>query len=130
MKELEKDLRVHTSYKSDVLIDILHRYTQFYKPLWSTDEKIVQELDEKLPKMLPAPHNIEFFVRTSERLTSLEEVLQHVDKSKEMIKALGEWMASLSAHEQIFLMWVEIQSTSNILFANDSASKINLEDCL
>ena len=124
---LEKDLRVHTSYKSDVLIDILHRYTRFYKPLWSTDEKIVRELDEKLPKMLPAPHNIEFFVRTSERLTSLEEVLQHVDKSKEMIKALGEWMASLSTHEQIFLMWVEIQSTSNILFANDSASKINLE---
>jgi hypothetical protein len=125
---LEKDLRVHTSYKSEVLVDILHRYTQFYKPLWSTDEKIVRELDDKLPKMLPAPHNIEFFVRTSERLTSLEEVLQHVDKSKEMIKALGEWMASLSDHEQIFLTWVEIQSTSNILFTNDSASKINLED--
>ncbi|WIM45358.1 SIR2 family protein [Methanosarcina mazei] len=125
---LEKDLRVHTSYKSEVLVDILHRYTQFYKPLWSTDEKIVRELDEKLPKMLPAPHNIEFFVRTSERLTSLEEIFQHVDKSKEMIKALGEWMASLSDHEQIFLTWVEIQSTSNILFTNDSASKINLED--
>ena len=125
---LEKDLRVHTSYKSEVLVAILHRYTYFYKPLWSTDEKIVRELDEKLPKMLPAPHNIEFFVRTSERLTSLEEVLQHVDKSKEMIKALGEWMASLSDHEQIFLTWVEIQSTSNILFTNDSASKINIED--
>lgn len=128
IEELEKDLRVHTSYKSEVLVDMLHRYTQFYKPLWSTDEKIVRELDEKLPKMLPAPHNIEFFVRTSERLTFVEEVLQHVDKSKEMIKALGEWMASLSDHEQIFLTWVEIQSTSNILFTNDSASKINLED--
>ncbi|MDW5550506.1 SIR2 family protein [Methanosarcina sp.] len=124
---LEKDLRVHTSYKSEVLVDILHRYTQFYKPFWSTDKEIVQRLDEKLPEKLPAPHNIEFFVRTSERLTSLEEVLQHVDKSKEMIRALGEWMVSLSAHEQIFLLWVEIQSTSNILFTNDSASKINLE---
>lgn len=125
---LEKDLRVHTSYRSEVLIDILHRYTQFYKPLWSTDEKVVQMLDEKLPEMLPAPHNIEFFVRTSERLTSLEEVLQHVDKSKEMVRALGEWMESLSDHEQIFLTWVEIQSTSNILFINDSASKIDFED--
>jgi hypothetical protein len=128
IEELEKDLRVHTSYKSEVLVDILHRYTQFYKPLWSTDDKVVQVLDEKLPEMLPAPHNIEFFVRTSERLTSLEEVLQHVDKSKEMVRALGEWIASLSDHEQIFLTWVEIQSTSNILFINDSASKINLED--
>ncbi|WP_229395873.1 SIR2 family protein [Methanosarcina sp. DH1] len=125
---LEKDLRVHTSYKSEVLVDILHRYTQFYKPLWATDEKVVQVLDEKLPEMLPAPHNIEFFVRTSERLTSLEEVLQHVDKSKEMVRALGEWMTSLSDHEQIFLTWVEIQSTSNILFINYSASKIDLED--
>lgn len=125
---LEKDLRVHTSYKSEVLVDILHRYTQFYKPLWSTDEKIVRELDEKLPKMIPAPHNIEYFVRTSERLTSLEEVLQHVDKSKEMVKALGEWIESLPAHEQIFLMWIEIQSSSNILFTIDSASRINLED--
>lgn len=125
---LEKDLRVHTSYKSEVLVDILHRYTQFYKPLWSTDKKIVQILDEKLPEMLPAPHNIEFFVRTSESLTSLEEVLQHVETSKEMIRALGEWMASLSDHEQVFLTWVEIQSTSNILFIDDSASKINLED--
>lgn len=125
---LEKDLRVHTSYKSDVLIDILHRYIQFYKPLWSTDEKIIKELDEKLPKMLPAPHNIEFFVRTSERLTSLEEVLQHVENSKEMVKALGEWMKSLSVHEQIFLIWVEIQSTSKILFPNDFASKISFKD--
>jgi NAD-dependent protein deacetylases, SIR2 family len=125
---IEKDLRVHTSYKSEVIVDILHRYTQFYKPLWSTDKKIVRILDEKLPEMLPAPHNIEFFVRTSERLTSLEEVLQHVDKSKEMIRALGEWMASLSDHEQIFLMWVEIQSTSNILFINEPISKINIEN--
>ncbi|MDD2477258.1 MAG: SIR2 family protein, partial [Dysgonamonadaceae bacterium] len=128
IEELEKDLRVHTSYKSEVLVDILHRYTQFYKPLWSTDEKVVWVLDEKLPEMLPAPHNIEFFVRTSERLTSLEEVLQHVEKSKEMIRALGEWMASLSDHEQIFLLWVEVQSTSNILFINDSVSKVNIED--
>jgi SIR2-like domain len=127
IEELEKHLRVHTSYKSNVLIDILHKYTQFYKPIWSTDEKITQEIDRKLPEMLPAPHNIEFFVRTSERLTLLEEVLQHIDKSKEMIRALGGWMSSLSAHEQIFLMWIEIQSTSNILFANDSASKVNLE---
>jgi hypothetical protein len=128
VEDLEKDLRVHTSYRSDVLVDILHRYTQFYKPLWLTDEKIIHELDRKLPEMLPAPHNIEFFVRTSERLTSLEEVLQHVDNSKEMVKALGEWMKSLSVHEQIFLIWVEIQSTSKILFPNDTASKIDIQE--
>lgn len=67
IEDLEKDLRVHTTYKSDVLINILHKYIQFYKPLWLTDEKIINELDRKLPEMLPAPHNIEFFVRTSER---------------------------------------------------------------
>lgn len=45
-----------------------------------------------------------------------------------MVKALGEWMKSLYDHEYIFLIWVEILSTSKILFPNDSASKINFGD--
>jgi hypothetical protein len=127
VEELEKDIRVHTSYRHDILLDILHRYTRFYNPLWASDEKIVIALDEQLPDLLPAPHNIEFFVRTSERLTSWEEVLRHVEKSKEMIKALGEWMASLPDHEQLFLMWLEICSTTGILFPDTPASKIDFE---
>jgi hypothetical protein len=127
VEELEKDIRVHTSYRRDILLDILHRYTRFYNPLWATDEKIIATLDEQLPDLLPAPHNIEFFVRTSERLTSLEEVLRHVEKSKEMIKALGEWMASLPDHEQLFLIWLEVCSTTGILFSGAPASKIDFE---
>ncbi len=127
VEELEKDIRVHTSYRRDILLDILRRYTRFYNPLWTTDEKIVEALDEQLPDLLPAPHNIEFFVRTSERLTSLEEVLRHVEKSKEMIKALGEWMASLPDHEQLFLIWLEICSTTGILFPDTPASKTDFE---
>ena len=124
---LEKDIRVHTSYHRDIILEILHRYTRFYNPSWATDKKIVAELDEKLPDLLPAPHNIEFFVRTSERKNSLEEVLSHVETSKEMIKALGEWMASLPDNEQIFLMWIEICSTAGIIFPETSASQIDLE---
>ena len=128
VEELEKDIRVHTSYHRDTILDILHRYTKFYNPLWSADEKIVATLDEQLPDLLPAPHNIEFFVRTSERLTSPEEVLLHVETSKEMVKALGEWMASLPEHEQLFLMWMEICSTTSMLFPNTPASKMGFED--
>jgi hypothetical protein len=106
VENLEKDIRVHTSYRRDILLDIFRRYSKFYKPLWANDSKIVSILDERLPELLPAPHNIEFFVRTSERLTSLDDVLRHVDTSKEMIKALGEWMASLPDYEQIFLIWL------------------------
>jgi hypothetical protein len=127
VEELEKDIRVHTSYRRDILLDILHRYTRFYNPSWVTDENIVKALDEQLPDLLPAPHNIEFFVRTSEKLTSLEEVLRHVEKSKEMVKALGEWMASLPDHEQLFLMWLEICSTTGILFPDAPASKMDFE---
>jgi hypothetical protein len=125
--ELEKDIRVHTSYRPDILLDILHRYTHFYNPVWASDEKIVTALDERLPDLLPAPHNIEFFVRTSEALNSLDEVLSHVEKSKEMIKALGEWMASLPDHEQLFLMWLEVCSTTGILFPDTPASKMKFE---
>ena len=128
VEELEKDIRVHTSYHRDTILDILHRYTKFYNPLWSEDEKIVATLDEQLPDLLPAPHNIEFFVRTSERLTSSEEVLHHVETSKEMVKALGEWMASLPEHEQLFLIWMEVCSTTSMLFPNTPASKMQFED--
>ena len=125
---LEKDLRVHTSYQRDILLDILHRYVQFYKPLWANDSNILSVINEKLPDLLPAPHNIEFFVRTSERFTSLEEVLNHVDSSKEMIKALGDWMEKLPDHEQLFLLWLEISSASEILFPDKSASHMDLEE--
>lgn len=124
---LEKDIRVHTSYRRDILLDILHRYIRFYNPLWANDQKILSTIDEKLPDLLPAPHNIEFFVRTSERLSSLEDVLIHVENSKEMIKALGEWMASLPTHEQFFLIWVEVCSTASILFPETQAVKIDFE---
>ena len=127
VEELEKDIRVHTSYRRDILLDILYRYTLFYNPLWASDEKIVTVLGERLPDLLPAPHNIEFFVRTSERLTSLEDVLRHVEQSKEMVKALGDWMASLPDHEQIFLVWLEVCSTAGILFPDKPASKIDFE---
>lgn len=124
---LEKDLRVHTSYRRDILLDILRRYIQFYKPLWANDPNILSVINEKLPDLLPAPHNIEFFVRTSERFNSLEEVLNHVDSSKEMIKALGDWMEKLPDHEQLFLLWLEICSASEILFPDKSASHMDLE---
>jgi hypothetical protein len=128
VEELEKDIRVHTSYRHDILLDILHRYIHFYNPLWASDEKIVTALDERLPDLLPAPHNIEFFVRTSETLNSLEEVLSHVENCKEMIKALGEWMASLPDHEQLFLMWLVAGiPTSPFSRANDKFDMILLE---
>ena len=127
VEKLEEDIRVHTSYRRDVLLDILHRYTHFYNPLWATDEKIIAALDEQLPDLLPAPHNIEFFVRTSERLNSLEEVLRHVESSKEMVKALGEWMGHLPDHEQLFLLWLEVCSTTGILFPDSPASKMDFE---
>lgn len=127
VEELEKDIRVHTSYRPDILLDILHRYTHFYNPVWASDEKIVTALDERLPDLLPAPHNIEFFVRTSEALNSLDEVLSHVEKSKEMIKALGEWMASLPDHEQLFHIWLEVCSATGILFPDTPASKMKFE---
>jgi len=125
--ELEKDIRVHTSYRRDILLDILHRYIHFYNPVWVSDERIVTALDELLPDLLPAPHNIEFFVRTSERLNSLEEVLSHIENCKEMIRALGEWMGSLPDHEQLFLMWLEVCSTTGILFLDTPASRIDFE---
>ena len=128
IKELEKDIRVHTSYRRDILLDILHRYIQFYKPLWAADEKIIAALNEQLPDLLPAPHNIEFFVRTSERFDSLEDVLNHVENSKEMIKALGDWMASLSDHEQFFLILLEVCSSTSILFPNTPTSKMDFEN--
>jgi len=127
VEELEKDIRVHTSYRHDILLDILHRYIHFYNPLWASDEKIVTALDERLPDLLPAPHNIEFFVRTSEKLNSLEEVLSHVENCKEMIKALGKWMASLPDHEQLFLMWLGVCSTTGILFPDTPASRMEFE---
>ena len=129
LEELEKTLRVHTSYSRDVLLEILHRYVDFINPHGPTMRRIAAELDEKLPSMLPAPHNIEFFVSTSEKLTSLEAVLAHVEESKKMISALAGWMKHMSPHEQIFLMWVEICSTASILFRT-SASEIDLERAL
>ncbi len=128
LENIEKDMRVHTSYHRDILLDIFHRYSQFYRPLWISDKIIVSVLDEKLPDLLPAPHNIEFFVRTSERLTSLQDVLHHVESSKEMIRALGEWMASLPDYEQLFLVWLEICSTSEVIFIELPSAKIDLEE--
>jgi hypothetical protein len=127
VKKLEKYIQVHTSYDRDILLDILHRYIRLYKPLWAGDKKIIATLNDQLPDMLPAPHNIEFFVRTSESLDSLEDVLHHVEKSKEMIKALGTWMSSLPCEEQFFLTWLEICSTTSILFPDTSASKMDFE---
>ncbi len=127
LEQLEKTLRVHTSYRREVLLDIFHRYTKFYTPAWAQDERITSALDEKLPSMLPAPHNIEFFVSTSETLNSLDAVLSHVEESKKMISALAGWMKLMLPHEQIFLMWVEISSTANILFPGSPASEIEIE---
>lgn len=127
LEELEKTLRVHTSYRREVLLDILQRDTRFYKPAWFSDEQIVAALNEKLPEMLPAPHNIEFFVRTSESLNSPDAVLAHVEESKKMISALASWMKHMSPHEQIFLMWVEICSGSSFLFSNTFASVMDIE---
>jgi len=128
ISNLEKDLRVHTSYQRNILLEILYRYIHFYRPSWANDPKILSVINDKLPDLLPAPHNIEFFVRTSERLTSLEEVLDHIDSSKVMIKALGDWMEKMPDHEQIFLLWLEICSASEILFPDRSASHMSLEE--
>lgn len=130
LEALEKTLRVHTSYSREVLLDIFHRYVQFYRPAWANDKDLVAELNEKLPSMLPAPHNIEFFVNTSETLTSVEDVLEHVEDSKKMISALASWMKHMAPHEQIFLMWVEVCSTASILFAGADASEIDIEEAL
>jgi hypothetical protein len=125
--DIEKTLRVHTSYSRAVLLDILRRYMHFYKPTWANDATIVSELNDKLPSMLPAPHNIEFFVSTSETLNSLESVLAHVEESKKMISALAGWMKHMSPHEQVFLMWVEICATASILFPGTIAAEIDIE---
>lgn len=127
LAELEKTLRVHTSYRQEVLLDILHRYVHFYKPAWATDERILAELDEKLPDMLPAPHNIEFFVSTSGPLNTIDDVLAHVEESKKMISALASWMKHMPPHEQVFLMWIEVGSTAGILFPGAAASEVNVE---
>lgn len=127
LAELEKNIRVHTSYRRETLLDILHRYMTFYKPRWASDERIVAALDARLPGLLPAPHNIEFFVRTSESLTTLEEVLRHVEESKEMVKALADWMGYLPAPEQIFLLLVEITASAAVLFPGTPASAVDLE---
>ena len=127
LDELEKSIRVHTSYLRETLLDILHRYTKFYGPRWASDARIVAALDEQLPGLLPAPHNIEFFVRTSEALTTLEEVLRHVEESKEMVKALADWMGFLPAPEQVFLLLVEVAASSAILFPGTNAAAIDVE---
>lgn len=127
LAELEKSIRVHTSYRSETLLDILHRYTNFYRPRWASDADIVAALDERLPSLLPAPHNIEFFVRTSESLTTLEEVLRHVEESKEMVKALADWMGHLPPPEQVFLLLVEIAASAATLFPGTPAASIDVE---
>jgi hypothetical protein len=127
LEELEKSIRVHTSYRPETLLDILHRYMNFYRPRWASDAGIVAALDERLPGLLPAPHNIEFFVRTSEALTTLEEVLRHVEESKEMVKALADWMGYLPAPEQVFLLLVEIAASASVLFPATPASAIDVE---
>ena len=127
LEELEKTLRVHTSYRHDVLLDILHRYMRFYKPVWVNDARIAGEIDKKLPAMLAAPHNIEFFVRTSETLNTLDAVLSHVEESKMMVSALAGWMKHMPPHEQVFLMWIEVGSTASILFPNIDSSEIDIE---
>ena len=128
LQKLERDIRVHTSYPPDVLLQVLHRYIGFYKPSWGSNERINQTLDKRLPELLPAPHNIEFFVRTSTNLTTLDEVFRHVEDCKEMVVALGQWMANLPDHDQIFLTWIEICSTANMLFPGTRASRINLSN--
>ncbi|HEX8149251.1 MAG TPA: hypothetical protein VF591_18865, partial [Pyrinomonadaceae bacterium] len=127
LAELEKSIRVHTSYRPETLLDILHRYTNFYRPRWASDADIVAALDEQLPALLPAPHNIEFFVRTSESLTTLAEVLRHVEESKEMVKALADWMGHLPPPEQVFLLLVEIAASAATLFPGTPAAAMDVE---
>ena len=125
--ELEKSIRVHTSYRRETLLDILHRHTNFYRPRWSSDAEIVAALDEQLPSLLPAPHNIEFFVRTSESLNTLDDVLRHVEESKEMVKALADWMGYLPAPEQVFLLLVEVAASAATLFPGTPAASMDVE---
>ena len=99
VEELEKDIRVHTSYPISNLLDVLHRYMNFYKPQWSSNTQISISLENKLPEMLPAPHNIEFFVRTSQNLQTLDDVIRHVENCKVMITALAEWMWTMPDYE-------------------------------
>ena len=126
--DVVKTLRIHTSYDSSVLLDILRRYIEFYKPLWGAETKITNELNEKLPDLLVAPHNIEFFVRTSELLTTTEDVIAHVQESKKIVEALATWMRRAPVHEHLFLIWLEICSTASILFPDSSASRLKLEE--
>jgi hypothetical protein len=125
--ELEKSIRVHTSYNPETLLDILRRYTNFYRPRWSSDADIVAALDGQLPALLPTPHNIEFFVRTSEALTTLDDVLRHVEESKEMVKALADWMGHLPPPEQVFLLLVEIAASAATLFPGTPAAAMDVE---
>ncbi|HEX7318468.1 MAG TPA: SIR2 family protein [Pyrinomonadaceae bacterium] len=127
LNELERSIRVHTSYQPETLLDILHRYTNFYRPRWASDADILAALDAQLPALLPAPHNIEFFVRTSESLTTLEDVLRHVEESKEMVKALADWMGYLPAPEQVFLLLVEIAASAATLFPGTPAASMDVE---
>jgi len=77
-KYIKEDLRLHTSYSREILLDILYKYISFYHPKWEKDDDILKALENQLPDILPAPHNIEFFVRSSENHNSLKDVLQEV----------------------------------------------------
>gem|GEM_PF-1476552 len=124
---LEQDLRVHTSYRADVLLNIFHRYCDLYRPAWAGDPAIMATLDERLPQLLPAPHNIEFFVQTAEGFTTLEQLLEHVEVCKEMVRALAQWIGHLPEHEQIFITCLEVCSAAALLFPGEAAARMDLE---
>lgn len=100
------NIRVHTSYDEEILGDLFERYVSLYQPPWSADEAVVSELRQRAPTVLGAPHNIEFFVRTSTQYRDLSQLLAYLQKCKNMVAALADWIARQGVGERLFLFSV------------------------
>ncbi|MFB7619817.1 hypothetical protein [Kitasatospora sp. NPDC056181] len=109
---LSQHLRLDTSYTRCQLIDIAKRYLSHYNPHWI--ESAEPEMAAKIAAALPAPHNIELFVRSTQQMADLEQVLTKLAGYRDVSSEFGRQLQQLPLWQQGFLFLVAALSSGHI----------------
>ncbi len=101
-----RDVRVEASYDPAVLGDLVERYGRLYEMPWAEDAAVVARLRDEVPAILPAPHNIELFARTSGGYRDTDELIEFARTCQNLVAALADWVARVDLEQRLFLFCV------------------------
>lgn len=106
---LTRSLDLETAYSEDQLTEIARRYIDAYGPAWADQCTDTQRraAAEDLARALPAPHNIELFVRNTVRAADWAQASRELSGHRDVASEFGRMIRILPLWQQAFLVIVD-----------------------